>query len=285
MSVALVTDSCHYLPAEIATRLGLHEVSLYVNQGGATVRETEITDYRAYYRGLADLAQLPSTSQPSIGDFLAVWQPLLEAGDEVISVHIAGGISGTVRAAEQARDQLGELAPHVHIVDSRGACGIEGLMLMGADAVLRAGGSVDDALARMQQVHETIRLVFAVDTLEYLRRGGRIGPAAAFLGTALKIKPLLRIDGEILPVERVRTSKKAFERLVDKLEECKQAGSEAWVIQHIQAHDQVTELIERGRAIFGHDPVFSAEIGPVIGTHIGPGLLGAGAIPSALLQA
>ncbi len=285
MSVALVTDSCHYLPAEIAKRLGLREVSLYVNQGGATVRETEITDYRTYYRELADLAKLPSTSQPSIGDFLAVWQPLLDAGEEIISVHIAEGISGTVRAAEQARDQLGELAARVHVVDSRGACGIEGLMLMGADAVLRAGGSVTDALARMQQVHETIRLVFAVDTLEYLRRGGRIGPAAAFLGTALKIKPLLRIDGEILPVERVRTSKKAFERLIDKLEECKQAGNDAWVIQHIQAHDQVAEMIERGRAIFGHDPVFTAEIGPVIGTHIGPGLLGAGGIPAALLQA
>jgi len=122
-----------------------------------------------------------------------------------------------------------------------------------------------------------------IDTLEYLRRGGRIAGAQAWLGTALKIKPILSVESEITPVERVRTSKKAFERLVGLLEECRDAGCDGWVIQHIQAAEQAAELEARGRAIFGIPPVYIAEIGPVIGTHVGPGLLGAGGVPRSLI--
>lgn len=108
MSVAIVSDTCHYLPREVVAEQGIHEVSLYVQFADGAQREADITDYNAYYRRLGSEAELPTTSQPSIGDFLAVYEPLLSRGDEIVSIHLAGGMSGTVRAAEQAREQLGE---------------------------------------------------------------------------------------------------------------------------------------------------------------------------------
>jgi DegV family protein with EDD domain len=124
---------------------------------------------------------------------------------------------------------------------------------------------------------------FAIDTLEYLRRGGRIAGAQAWLGSALKIKPILTVESEITPIERVRTSRRAFERMVDLLRTCQEAGADAWMVQHIQAPAEADELAARGSEIFGHEPVVVSEIGPVIGTHVGPGLLGAGGIPGSYL--
>jgi DegV family protein with EDD domain len=125
---------------------------------------------------------------------------------------------------------------------------------------------------------------FSIDTLEFLRRGGRIAAASAWLGTTLRIKPILSVESEITPVERVRTSGRAFERMVDYLRSRHEDGADAWVVQHIQAPDQAERLAERGREIFGGEPLFVSEVGPVIGTHVGPGLLGVGAVPSALLD-
>ena len=284
MPVAVVSDTCHYLPRELVESNGIHEVSLYVHRDGEAEPESALTDYDAYYRRLADLASLPTTSQPSIGDFLAVYEPLIAAGNEIVSIHLAGGMSGTYRSALQAREQLGDAAERVHVIDSATACGGEGLMLLGAAAVARAGGDGAAAAARAQQVRDTLKLWFAIDTLEYLRRGGRIAGAQAWLGTALRIKPILSVESEITPIERVRTSKKAFERLVGLLEECKRIGNDGWVVQHIQAPEQAAEMAARGREIFGTDPVFISEIGPVIGTHVGPGLIGAGGVPRSLIS-
>jgi DegV family protein with EDD domain len=136
---------------------------------------------------------------------------------------------------------------------------------------------------RAHRARSELKLWFAIDTLEYLRRGGRIAGAQAWLGSALKIKPILTVESEITPVERVRTSRRAFERMVDLLRTCKEAGADGWMIQHIQAPEQAGELAARGHEIFDCDPVMVAEIGPVIGTHVGPGLLGAGGIPSSYM--
>jgi len=284
MSVQVVSDTCHYLPRDLVAKGEIHEVSLYVHRGGEAERESELTDYNAYYAQLGSARELPTTSQPSIGDFLAVYRPLIEAGHEIVSIHLAGGMSGTVRAAEQARDQLGEAGSRVRVLDSATACGGEGLMILAAAAAARGGGDLDAVEARAREARDRLRLWFAIDTLEYLRRGGRIAGAQAWLGTALKIKPILSVESEITPVERVRTSKRAFEKLVGLLETCRREGSDGWVVQHIQAPDEVRELEARGREIFGTDPVFVSEIGPVIGTHVGPGLLGAGGIPRALME-
>jgi DegV family protein with EDD domain len=120
--------------------------------------------------------------------------------------------------------------------------------------------------------------------MEFLRRGGRIGAAQAWLGSTLRIKPILTMEAEVLPVERVRTSARAFERMVDYLRLRHDDGHDAWVIQHIQAHGEVERLRDRGREIFGTDPEFISEVGPVIGTHAGPGMLGISAIRRSLLD-
>jgi DegV family protein with EDD domain len=281
--VAIVSDSCHYLPPEVAERIGLHEVSLYVHRGGSAERESAITDYGEYYSSLSTAVDLPTTSQPSIGDFLAVYEPLLASGHEIVSIHLSGGLSGTVHSAQQAREQLGEAAARVQVVDSQTACGAEGLMLMAAATAISNGGDAAAAVERAKQARDQLQFLFALDTLEYLRKGGRIGGAQAWLGTALKIKPILSLDSEIGAVERVRTSRKAFERLVKLVETMKADGVDGWVVQHTQVPDQAAALVARGREIFGTDPVFVSEIGPVIGTHIGPGLLGVGGVPRSLL--
>ncbi len=125
---------------------------------------------------------------------------------------------------------------------------------------------------------------FSIDTLEYLRKGGRIGSAQAWLGSALQIKPILTLEEEITPVERVRTRRRAFERMVEFARERKADGAGAWVVQHIHDPDTARALVDEGRQIFGTDPIFVSEIGPVIGAHVGPGLIGCGGIRADLLR-
>lgn len=282
MSVAIVTDSCAYLTPEMIEQHDIKVVSLYVHIDGEAIRESDIADYGEYFRRLAAARELPTTSQPSIGDFLSVYEPLVGAGHEVISLHLAAGMSGTVNTAEQARQQLGADAERVHVVDTRVACGAEAMMALTAARTIQRGGDVAAALTRVEQVREAMRFWFALDTLEYLRRGGRIGGAQAWLGSTLKIKPILSVAEQITPVERVRTSKRAFERIIALLEDQRAAGADGWAVQHIQAPDYAAALLERGHQIFGREPVIVSEIGPVIGTHIGPGMFGAGTFPTAL---
>ncbi len=242
-----------------------------------------MADYTAYYEELRDLSGLPTTSQPSIGDFLAVYEPLLDAGNEIVSIHLAGGMSGTVASAQQAREQLGDRAQQVHVVDSATACGGEGLVVLAAAAAARSGADGRTVAEHAQKARADLKMWFAIDTLEYLRRGGRIAGAQAWLGSALKIKPILTVESEITPIERVRTSRRAFERMVDLLRTLQQDGRDAWMVQHIQAPDQAEELVARGVEIFGFGPTAVSEIGPVIGTHVGPGLLGAGGLPKSFV--
>jgi DegV family protein with EDD domain len=284
--VAVVTDSTHYLPREVVARHGLHEVSLYVNWKGKTQRESEITDYDAFYAELQAASELPSTSQPSVGDFLAVYEPLLEAGQDIVSVHISGGVSGTVHAAEQARDSLVERGidpARIHVIDSATGCAVLGLVAIAAANAVRDGADAAGAAEAAVRLREEAQIWFAVETLEYLRRGGRIGAASAWVGSALKIKPILTMKGEIKPLERVRTSRRAMDRLVEFWETRHSDGCDLYFIQHIQAHDVAERLAERGRAIFGRNPEVMSEMGPVIGAHVGPGVIGVSALPSRLL--
>jgi fatty acid kinase fatty acid binding subunit len=282
--VAVVTDTTHYLPRDTVAELGVGEVSLYVNDGERAEREADIADYTAFYDRLRTASALPTTSQPSIGDFLAVFGPLVAAGRDVVSIHISGGISGTVEAARQAAGEVAGKGGRIEVMDSRFSCGALGLVVLAASATARAGGDLETVVARANEAQRATRLWFAVDTLEYLQRGGRIGTAQAWLGGALKIKPILTIDGEISPVERVRTSGRAFERMVEYLRSRHADGADGWVVQHIQAPDVAERLVAAGREIFGREAVFVSEVGPVIGAHVGPGLVGVGGLPLALLQ-
>jgi len=284
--VAIVTDSTHYTARELIAAAGVREVSLYVRDGAQTRRENDVTDYDAFYAGLREADELPTTSQPSIGDFVAAYEPLLAAGSDVVSIHLSGGISGTVGAAAAAKSLLDERGGpgRVEVLDAQTACGGLGCVVLAAAAAARAGGSVEAVLDRARETRAALAIWFAIDTLEYLQRGGRIGRAQAWFGGALKIKPILSLEAEITPVERVRTSGRAFERMVDYLRSRRDDGADGWVVQHIQAPERAAELVERGRELFGNEPMWVSEVGPVIGTYTGPGLLGVGGVPSALLR-
>ena len=288
MPVAIVLDSTHYMPREVVERHGFHTVSLYVRWGTppSDTREAELPDFDAFYDHLRSARELPSTSQPSVGDFLSVYEPLIERGDDILSIHLSGGISGTVRSAEQARDRLLEqgVAPErVIVLDSSTACAGYGLMAIAADNLAKEGASLQEAAERARDARANLKILFAVDTLEFLRRGGRIGGAQAWIGSTLKIKPILAIEREIQPIERVRTWGRAFERMVDHLSTLREEGKDRFFIQHIQAIDQAEKLAARGEAIYGRPPEFISEIGPVIGAHAGPGLIGVTAMRGDLL--
>jgi DegV family protein with EDD domain len=285
-AVAVATDSTHYLPRELAAREDVHQISLYVGWEGESERELEMPSFDAFYERLRTDSELPTTSQPSIGDFLTVWEPLIEAGQDVVSIHLAGGISGTFEAARQAHALLAErgLGERVEVLDSESGCGGTGLLVLAACAATRAGADKDAVVAHVRETRKALKIWFCLDTLEYLRRGGRIGKAQAWLGGTLKIKPILSLEYEIMPVERVRTAGRAFERMVDYARELYDSGADGWVVQHIQAPDQAQRLTDRCREIFGSEPIFSSEVGPVIGTYTGPGLIGVGGVPRALLS-
>ena len=285
MAVAVVTDTTQYLPASLVAERSLHQVSLYVRFGDQLERESEMGDFSDFYDRLRAAKDLPTTSQPSIGDFLAVYEPLLERGDDIVSIHLSAGISGTYDGALQAKAHLEErgMAGRIAVLDSATACGGMGLVALGAEAKARTGASLDEVVAHARATRETLKIWFAVDSLEYLRRGGRVGAAQAWLGGALKIKPILSLEAEITPVERVRTSGRAFARMVDYMRARQEDGADAWVVQHIQAPDVAERLVEAGRKIYGCEPIFVSEVGPVIGAHTGPGLVGVGGVPLSLV--
>jgi DegV family protein with EDD domain len=281
--VAVVTDSTSYLAPGVAEENGLIVVPLYVVFGGdRTVPETDITDYDAFFEELRTAETLPTTSQPSVGDFRAAYEPLLAEGREIVSVHISGGLSGTPESARQAKEALereGMGGERIEVIDSTTAAGGLGFMALTAVKAAGEGLSAKQVAERVAEARTQLKMWFAVDTLEFLRRGGRIGAASAWIGSTLKVKPILTVENEMTPVERVRTSGRAFERMVDYSRQRRDSGAGAWCVQHINAPDQAAALVERCRELFGHEPTIVSEIGPVLAAHTGPGLLGVGGLP------
>ena len=284
---AVVCDTTAYLPTDLLAQKGIETVSLYVSIDGDQRPEAEIGDYGEFFERLRASESGATTSQPSIGDFVAAYEPHLEAGREIVSVHISAGISGTYDAANQARERLiaeDKGGERIHVVDSRSAAGGMGLCALAAAAAAGGGGDGEAAVARAAQAREELKMWFAIDTLEYLRRGGRIGGAAAWIGSALKIKPILTLEEEITPVERVRTRARSIERLRGYARERHDSGLDAWVVQHIQDDETANALIDDCYEIFGCEPAFTSEVGAVLGAHVGPGLLGVGSVSKSVLS-
>ena len=285
---SVVVDTTAYLPNELIDELGIHRISLYVTLDGVEKRESEIdaAEYDDFYERLRRSSGGATTSQPSVGDFTALYEPLLAAGGDVVSIHLSAGISGTFESANLARQALideGKGGERIYVYDSRSACGGASLVAIAAARAAAAGASGAEAMAAGDRARDGLKMWFAIDTLEYLRKGGRIGAAQAWMGSALQIKPVLTLEEEITPVERVRTRRRAFERMVEFGRERQAAGATAWVVQHIHDHEAARHLVDECRQIFGSDPVFVSEIGPVIGAHVGPGLLGVGGVDPGLL--
>ncbi len=278
MSVAVVTDTTSYLPRELVERNGIEVVDLYiVFEGERTERESSITDYPAFFEELRSAETLPTTSQPSVGDFMSAYEPLLADGREIVSLHISGGLSGTADSARQAKQSL-DGGDRITVIDSTTAAGGLGILVLSAAQAAERGAGAAEIEALVAEARADLKMWFAIDTLEFLRRGGRIGAASAWIGSTLKVKPILTVESEMTPVERVRTSKRMFERMVDYARQRHESGRNGWVVQHIAAPEQAAELEARCREIFGNDPLFVSEIGPVLSAHTGPGLLGVGSI-------
>jgi DegV family protein with EDD domain len=272
--VAVVTDSTPYLPQSLYDQWGIQQVSLYVGWGGDLQPEHSYADLDAFYVRLAESPDLPVTSQPSVGDFLAVFEPLAAAGRDIVSIHIAGGLSGTCESGREAARVVAEQHPvRVEIVDGQSGAGGLGLQVVAAARAAEEGADVDGVVAAVGRARESLDIWFALDTLEYLRRGGRIGAAQALVGSALKIKPILTFGTEIIPVGRVRTRRRAFERMVAYLHELHDRGATDWIVQHAQSHEDAARLVAEGTEIFGSEPLFCTQVGPVLGAHLGSGLL------------
>jgi fatty acid kinase fatty acid binding subunit len=286
---AVVTDTTAYLPEELVAQRDIKRVSLYVSLEGEQRPEIEIAGdgYTEFFERLRASAEGATTSQPSVGDFCAVYEPLLAEDRDIVSIHLSAGISGTCESASQAKERLtteGRGGERIQVYDSRSSCGGQGMVVLAAAAASAGGADGLGTLAAAERCREALQMWFAIDTLEYLRKGGRIGAAQAWLGSALQIKPILTLGEEITPVERVRTRRRAFERMVDYARQRRDDGADGWVVQHIQDPDAAQRLVEQCRELFGNEPVFVSEIGPVIGAHVGPGLIGTGGVPRALLE-
>ncbi len=279
MPVAVVTDSTAYLPDGVAERHGIRLVPLHVlvdgrhRLDGVQFGPDELVD------ALARRATV-TTSRPAPGEFEKVYTEAIRAGaDTIVSVHLSRALSGTWESARLAAEQIG--AERVRVVDSRSAGMGLGFAALAAAAVAAGGADQGTVYNTAQQVGARTRTYFSVDTLEYLRRGGRISPAAALLGTALAVKPLLHVDsGRIVPLEKVRTATRARARLVELAVQA--AGSDPLdvAVHHLGAADRAAELVEQLRArLSALTDCLISEVGAAIGAHAGPGMLGVVVLP------
>ena len=286
--VAVVSDTTGYVPTAILEEHGVHVVSLYVNWGpDRSKRETGLGSFDVFYDELRSADRLPTTSGPSLGDFVAAYEPLLADGREVVSVHLSSGLSGTCEVARQAArllEQEGKGGERVHVVDSRTAAGALGLLAIAAARAAGRGLGAAEVAGAVTAARGELKLWACLDTLEYLRRGGRIGGARAWIGSTLRVKPIITVEDEIIPIERVRTWERAVERMVDYAQGRSASGADGWMVQHVQAPAHAADLVRRCGPVFGTEPAFVSEIGAVLGVHTGPGLLALAALPSRFLR-
>ena len=275
MAVRVVTDSTGDLPQSLAHELGISVVPLSVIFGDQVYREGVDITHDLFYDKLVRSKTLPTTSAPSVGDFLAVYEPLLAETDEIASIHLSAKLSATYNNACQAAQLLADRGARIEVIDSRLASfGLTFATVAAARAAL-GGASLEEIREVVERMIPRVRIFFVLDTLEYLRRGGRIGRARAFLGAVLRVKPPLSFrDGEVHPEERVRTHAHALERIF-------QIATSYPRVQEIavgySTNPQDAEELRRRLAVaLPRANVHVMRVGPVIGTHGGPGVLGIG---------
>lgn len=274
--IAVVTDSTAYLPPDVRERLGIPVIPLNLLWGEEVLKDGVDIDPPAFYQRLRTDKILPTTSQPSAGEFVDFFQQAAEevGADTVVGVFISSELSGTVASAKMAKEMLSGL--RVEVVDSLSTSMGLGFQAMAAAEAARAGASLEEVVEAAQQVRYRLQVLFMVDTLEFLHRGGRIGGAQRFLGTALKIKPLLELEGgKIEALDQVRTKKKALVRLLDvALERRGGAPVPRAAVVHADAMEECLALRDEVQRVLEPEEIYVTEVSPVIGTHTGPGTLG-----------
>lgn len=275
MSVAVVTDSTAYLPDELTEGYGIHVVPLYVVLAGRSGREGWDVGPEEVARTLGVRGQTVSTSRPTPGDFVAAYRRALDEGAErLVSIHLSSELSGTWDAARLAASQVGEHI--VTVVDSRSAAMGAGFAVLAAARSAAAGADAATVARVAQDIADATRTFFVVDTLEHLRRGGRIGSAAAVLGSALAVKPVLHVqDGRVVPLEKVRTSARALNRLVQRAVEAAGQGPVSVAVHHLAAAEKAERLAADIRDRLPQlRELHVSELGAAIGAHVGPGAVG-----------
>jgi DegV family protein with EDD domain len=270
----IVTDSTAYIPAPLVKEYGIHVAPLTVIWGNEALHDgTEITPPE-FYKRLKTAKVMPSTSQTTPAEFKNVFAPILEAGDSILAILISSKLSGTVDSAVQAKAEFAN--GQIEIVDTLTTAMALGFSALAAARAAKDGAGLADAAAVARKTVDSSGVIFVVDTLEFLRRGGRIGGAAAFIGTALNMKPLLTVkDGKVDALDKVRTKSKATERMLDIVEE--RIGSHRplrLATLQAAAEDEAKILLDTaGKRFHPEESIFS-EVSPVIGTHVGPGTIG-----------
>jgi DegV family protein with EDD domain len=279
MMIHLVTDTTAYLPALITDIWPIHTVSLKINVDHEAIDEDKVAP-EVFYQRLADVRTAPSTSQPAPGEFMTLYEALTQDGDEVLSIHISEGLSGTPLVAQMAAR---EVAPdRITVVDSQATTCILALMVEAAAQALADGASRTEAAAVVEGIRARFGSAFLVEDLEYLRKGGRINGAAKFLGTMLNVRPILYLsEGKIEPLGLARTRKRGLRQLIKAVE--KQVGDKPVrvAVTHIQRPDEAEALTQQIETALNCVEVFTNETGPVIGSHVGPGFIGFSAYPIA----
>jgi DegV family protein with EDD domain len=272
--IKIVTDSSACLPADLVQQHDIHVIPLKVLFGDKAYREGIDLSNQEFYHMLAEAETLPTTSQPSAGEFFDLYSELSKDGHEIISIHISSKLSGTISSVQSAKEMLPEA--RITIVDSASTAMGLGLMVLTAARAAAEGKTTAEIVAAVEKMIPAMNVIFVVDTLKYLQKGGRIGGAAALVGTLLKIKPILCLkDGRVEPLDKVRSKRKALARLLEVVEERVGPGTPVQVVVlHAQAPDEARELEQEVRARFNCTECYFTEVGPVLGTHTGPGLVG-----------
>jgi DegV family protein with EDD domain len=276
LPVRIVTDTTSDLPASLASELKISLVPLSVIFGDEVFREGIDITHDLFYDKLVRSRTAPTTSAPSVGDFLSVYEPLLKESDEIISIHLSSKLSATCNNALQAARRLADQGAHIEVVDSQTVSfGMTFLAAAAARAAMNGAG-IEEIRRLVDEMIPRIRIYIALDTLEYLRRGGRIGRARAFLGTVLRVKPLLSIrDGEVHPEERVRTKALAVERLFQIVTSHRVQEVAIGYSTNAEEGEQLRQrLAEALPGVTTH----LQRLGPVLGVHGGPGTLGVGVL-------
>jgi DegV family protein with EDD domain len=276
VTVKIVTDSAADIPPELAQELDITVVPLTVLFGEANYRDGVEIDADQFYSMLATSDVFPTTSAPAVAEFQTVYDRLLEEADAIVSIHVPAKLSGTINAALSAKGALTKPV-RIEIVDSQTVSLGLGMIAIVAARAAKAGAGLNEVVRIASDAVPNVSLYFALETLEYLKRGGRIGRAQAFLGSLLSVRPVLAVrDGEVHPVARERTRARAVEHIVGLLGERKHATDIA--IVHANTPDEADHLQQRLKSMFPTANIYSGRISPVLGAHAGPGVIGAGVL-------
>lgn len=273
VKVAVVTDSVAMLPVQLATDLGIRVVPIVLNLGERSYRDGIDLTTKEFYRLLRTVEELPTTSAPSAGEFVRVLEEALADADAVVAIHVSSELTSVVRIAQLAARAITDKP--VHVIDSRSATMAEGFVALAAARAARAGADLDAVVAAAEGVRSRVRFFAFLETLEYLRRGGRVGAATALMGNAIQLKPIVHVvDGQVAPLARPRTRRKATQAMLDIMAaEVADQPVHAAVL-HADSLEDAQDLRNRVERQFNCLELHVSELTPVMGTHTGPGLLG-----------